>query len=81
MEKFFRLAEAKTTIGRELVGGTTTFLAMTYIFFVDPAILGDAGMDRAALVTATVVQPPLPGSAKRAANPGVSARWPGSSSP
>jgi len=53
VEKFFRLRESKTTVGREIIGGLTTFLTMAYIIIVNPAILSDAGMDRAALITAT----------------------------
>ncbi len=39
-----------TTVRTELVAGVTTFMA--YILAVNPAILGDAGMDRAAVFTA-----------------------------
>lgn len=53
MERFFQLQAHKTTVGREVLGGATTFLTMAYIIFVNPAILGDAGMDRAALITVT----------------------------
>ena len=31
MEKFFKLQERGTTVGREVVAGITTFLAMAYI--------------------------------------------------
>lgn len=40
MEKFFKLKENGTTVGREVVGGVTTFLAMVYILAVNPGILG-----------------------------------------
>jgi len=53
VEKFFRLRESKTTVGREIIGGLPTFLTMASIIIVNPAILSDAGMDRAALITAT----------------------------
>ena len=55
MNKFFKLKERKTTISRELVAGLTTFLAMGYIIFVNPSILGDAGMDEGAVFTATIL--------------------------
>ena len=53
MQRLFRLQESNTTTSREIIGGLTTFLTMAYIIIVNPAILGDAGMDRAALITAT----------------------------
>jgi AGZA family xanthine/uracil permease-like MFS transporter len=37
----------------ELVAGLTTFLTMAYIIFVNPAILGDAGMPKEAVFVAT----------------------------
>ena len=43
---------------REIVGGFTTFATMSYILFVNPAILGDpagAGMDRGAVLAATAI--------------------------
>ena len=44
-----------TTPARELQAGFTTFAAMAYILAVNPSILADAGMDRAALVTVTAL--------------------------
>ncbi|HLP00809.1 MAG TPA: NCS2 family permease [Opitutaceae bacterium] len=55
LSRFFRLHEHGTTIGRELQAGVTTFAAMAYILAVNPAILAQAGMDRAALVTITAL--------------------------
>ncbi|BDD09994.1 guanine permease [Fulvitalea axinellae] len=55
IEKIFKLKERKTTTRREVIGGLTTFLTMAYIIFVNPAILGDAGMDKGALITVTCV--------------------------
>lgn len=37
------------------MAGTTTFLTMTYILAVNPLILSDAGMDKGALFSATVI--------------------------
>jgi len=37
----------------EILAGITTFLTMTYIAFVNPTILHDAGMDQGAVFTAT----------------------------
>jgi AGZA family xanthine/uracil permease-like MFS transporter len=39
MLRFFRLAENRTTPGREIAAGFTTFAAMAYILAVNPAIL------------------------------------------
>jgi len=49
----FRLAEAGTTVRTEVIAGVTTFLTMAYIVFVQPAVLGAAGMDPGAVFTAT----------------------------
>ena len=37
----------------EIIAGLTTFLAMSYIIFVNPQILGSAGMNKSALIAAT----------------------------
>lgn len=53
LESFFKLKENKTTIRKEVIGGLTTFITMAYIIFVNPNILGAAGMDKGALITVT----------------------------
>lgn len=53
LERTFRLAENGTTVRREVLGGATTFMTMSYIIFVQPAILGTAGMDKGAVMVAT----------------------------
>ena len=45
LEKFFKLKKNKTTIVTEMFAGLTTFMAMSYIIFINPAILSDTGMD------------------------------------
>jgi len=50
---FFKLKEHDTTLQREILGGITTFLAMSYIIFVQPGVLSAAGMDFQAVMTAT----------------------------
>ena len=55
LEKFFRLKENHTTVMTEVLAGITTFMTMAYILAVNPAILGDAGMDRGAVFTATAL--------------------------
>ena len=42
-------------IKTEIVAGATTFLTMSYVLAVNPAILSSTGMDKAALFTATAV--------------------------
>src|SRR5215216_3444761 len=41
----FRFAENGTTIARDTVAGITTFIVMSYIIFVNPAILGFSGVE------------------------------------
>jgi len=55
LERLFRLSEHGTTARRELRGGAVTFLTMSYIIFVQPAVLGLTGMDPGAVMTATCV--------------------------
>lgn len=43
MEKFFKLKENNTTVSTEVIAGLTTFFAMAYILFVNPAMLSMAG--------------------------------------
>ena len=45
----------KHSVKTEMMAGLTTFLTMTYILAVNPLILSDAGMDKGALFSATVV--------------------------
>lgn len=52
---FFKLEQRGSSIGREILAGMTTFAAMSYIIVVNPMILGATGMDRSALLLATVV--------------------------
>jgi AGZA family xanthine/uracil permease-like MFS transporter len=53
VERFFGLQERGTTISRELLGGLTTFAAMSYILTVNPIIMSAAGMDRTDLIMGT----------------------------
>jgi AGZA family xanthine/uracil permease-like MFS transporter len=53
LERLFGLSAAGTTIRTEALAGTTTFLTMAYIIFVQPAVLSAAGMDAGAVLTAT----------------------------
>ncbi len=51
--EFFQLEAHGTTLQREAIGGLTTFLAMSYIIFVQPGVLAQAGMDFRAVMGAT----------------------------
>ncbi|AIJ44763.1 adenine permease [Comamonas testosteroni TK102] len=52
-ERIFKLREHNTNVRTELVAGLTTFLSMAYIMFVNPSILGDAGMPKGSVFVAT----------------------------
>ena len=53
--KYLGFDEAKHKVRTELMAGLTTFLTMSYILAVNPLILGEAGMDKGAVFSATVV--------------------------
>ncbi|MTV36462.1 NCS2 family permease [Duganella radicis] len=53
LNQFFKLPEHGTNVRTEVVAGVTTFLTMAYIIFVNPAILGDAGVPKDAVFVAT----------------------------
>jgi AGZA family xanthine/uracil permease-like MFS transporter len=53
LESFFKLRESGTDVRTELVAGLTTFLTMAYIIFVNPSILGTAGVPKEAVFVAT----------------------------
>lgn len=54
-EKIFKLKEHNTTCRREIYSGLVSFLAVSYILAVNPAILGDAGMNRGGVFIATAL--------------------------
>ncbi|AOF16679.1 TPA: NCS2 family permease [Yersinia enterocolitica] len=53
LERVFKLKQHGTTARTELIAGITTFLTMVYIVFVNPQILGVAGMDVQAVFVTT----------------------------
>lgn len=53
LDKQFQLSANGTTVRTEFIAGLTTFLTMVYIIFVNPNILGNAGMDKGAVFVAT----------------------------
>lgn len=55
LEKIFKLKEHKTNISTEIFAGITTFMAMSYIIFINPAILSQTGMDYNSVYMATIL--------------------------
>ena len=55
MEKFFQLSANGSNVRTEIFAGLTTFLTMSYIIFVNPEMLGKAGMDTGAVLVATCI--------------------------
>ncbi|PIE53659.1 guanine permease [Candidatus Fermentibacteria bacterium] len=61
LEKLFSLKEAGTTVRTEVTAGLAVFLTMSYIIFLQPAILSgafsgtDTGMDYGSVLTATCI--------------------------
>jgi AGZA family xanthine/uracil permease-like MFS transporter len=53
LERLFQLNAHNTNVRTEILAGVTTFLAMAYILFVNPSILGATGMDKGAVFVAT----------------------------
>ena len=53
MDKFFKITERGSSVGTEIIGGCTTFLAMAYIIAVNPGMMVAAGMTFDAALTAT----------------------------
>lgn len=53
LSKYFKFKENETTLRIELLAGLTTFATMAYILFVQPAVLGAAGMDIGAVFVST----------------------------
>ena len=55
LEKIFKLKENKTTVLTEFIAGLTTFMAMAYVIFINPAILSNTGMGYNAVYVATII--------------------------
>ena len=55
LEKLFKLKDNKTKVSTELIAGMTTFMAMSYIIFVNPLILSLTGMDYNSVYVATIL--------------------------
>ena len=55
LDRRFRLTERRTTLRTEALGGLSTFLTMSYILFVNPAILSSAKVPVAGVAVATAL--------------------------
>jgi AGZA family xanthine/uracil permease-like MFS transporter len=55
LDRLFGLSKSGSNVRTEFVAGLTTFLTMVYIVFVNPQILGNAGMDKGAVFVATCI--------------------------
>jgi len=58
--RLFDFEAHKTTPRKEAMAGLVTFMTMAYIVFVNPAMLADAGMSKAAVLTATCLGAAVP---------------------
>lgn len=55
LDRTFKLQEHATNVRTEVIAGATTFLTMAYIIFVNPVILGQAGMPHDAVFVVTCI--------------------------
>lgn len=52
---YFQFKQLGTSLKTESIAGLTTFVAMSYILFLNPNVLSAAGMDKGAVFTATAI--------------------------
>jgi len=55
LDRTFQIRERGSTVRREILGGITTFMALSYILFVQPAMMAQAGIPMAAAFIGTCV--------------------------
>jgi AGZA family xanthine/uracil permease-like MFS transporter len=55
LDRTFRLTASGVTIRTEMLAGATTFMTMSYIIFVQPAVLSTTGMDFGAVMATTCI--------------------------
>jgi AGZA family xanthine/uracil permease-like MFS transporter len=55
INKIFKLKQNKTSVNTEFIAGLTTFMAMSYIIFVNPNVLSQTGMSYEAVYGATII--------------------------
>ena len=54
LDRFFGIHALGSSIPVEILAGISTFLSLSYIFVVNPAILAEGGMDKSAVLFATI---------------------------
>ncbi|MFT8322907.1 MAG: NCS2 family permease [Bacillus sp. (in: firmicutes)] len=54
LDQFFLLSKRNSNVKTEILAGITTFMTMSYIIFVNPSILSDAGIPKEAAIAATI---------------------------
>ncbi|MBP6237473.1 MAG: NCS2 family permease [Saprospiraceae bacterium] len=55
LNKYFEFDLHKTNLKTEILAGVSTFLSLSYIFVVNPAILSEGGINKSAVLFATVI--------------------------
>jgi AGZA family xanthine/uracil permease-like MFS transporter len=55
ISEYFEFDKHKTNLRTEILAGLSTFLALSYIFVVNPSILGEAGMNKSMVLFATII--------------------------
>lgn len=55
LERCFGISASGSSVKTEIFAGITTFFAMSYILFVNPSILAEAGMEWGAVFLATII--------------------------
>src|SRR5918911_4803054 len=55
LDRYFRYTERGSSLRIETLGGVSTFLTMSYILFVNPAILSAAGLPFGAVAVGTAL--------------------------
>jgi AGZA family xanthine/uracil permease-like MFS transporter len=55
LERTFKIGERGSSVGQEVLGGVTTFMALSYIIFVQPAVMAVAGVPKGGALVATCV--------------------------
>ncbi|MCE5328255.1 MAG: NCS2 family permease [Planctomycetaceae bacterium] len=76
LEKRFAIAARGSTVARELLGGLATFLTLSYILFVQPAVMGAAAKSSDPSFHASVLTAVCLASAAACLLMGFLANWP-----
>lgn len=55
LDNYFKITERDSTITTEVIAGATSFMTLVFLIAVHPAIMANAGMDKGAMATVTIV--------------------------